>query len=690
MDCEADDPIHIPADLDAVCEEARKALRVALASGKRGLRVEAGVPALDISSRAYEPVMMARFALEVTAALTMLEGPILLLLPGLAAVTEARQFLDAGIWSDEARERLQVSPLSLHSAPESDDEANIPAAVVIGGLTLMEGSSSEDTAFRNARAWLRLSSVSSCVSVCLNTRVRLLPAELTEHETVFALIPYVLNRQPASAQDDGEQGEDAGRALLWRSFPDPWRVLLDASSTGEYSVLAELDRRPDDAALSRLLLPTVEKRKVALDSAMRALGELGGDEGAGDAAGAAAGGGARPSDDAPSNAAATAAGSASFAVALTWEDIMGDNNCALALYQASTLLRQQALGRAVTFAADEAAVHVVLPSETEDAVAAKVRDPSYKLTGLTGDLHGACLLRTDGAGRGIALIEQLALPAAHADEERAAFAQSLLRCAKAEAAARGQTHLVIGLPSHPREWFAGVGFEEPNEAAPPEVSTAMERLTSPVWQRLRGGARVIRRARAGTARTPPRAKATCSEADATRDGSPFGSLSDAVGGVHGGKYQFGARGDAGFQGAAFAEALAMSGGDPSDGAAHSDGLESEPWPSWATMRKGRSLVEGDVSLSGGASCTVTNAYRTWERFYASILPADDARFTVSPSSGWLAPKGGANNVCDPAKPYSDTVRVCLEVRPGATAEGGAEAHVLVRTEEEQWLFAVRA
>ena len=32
----------------------------------------------------------------------------------------------------------------------------------------------------------------------------------------------------------------------------------------------------------------------------------------------------------------------------------------------------------------------------------------------------------------------------------------------------------------------------------------------------------------------------------------------------------------------------MSGGDPSDGAAHSDGLESEPWPSWATMRKGRS------------------------------------------------------------------------------------------------------
>ena len=52
------------------------------------------------------------------------------------------------------------------------------------------------------------------------------------------------------------------------------------------------------------------------------------------------------------------------------------------------------------------------------------------------------------------------------------------------------------------------------------------------------------------------------------------------------------------------------------------------------------------------------------------------------------PESGANNACDPAAPYSDAADIHLEARPGAT-EGGPEAHVLVRTEEEQWL-AVRA
>ena len=91
-----DGSIQIPSTLDAVCEEARKSLQQALASGKRGLRVEAGVPSLDASSQAYEPAMMARFALEISAALTFLDGPLLLLLPGLSAVNAAREMLEEG------------------------------------------------------------------------------------------------------------------------------------------------------------------------------------------------------------------------------------------------------------------------------------------------------------------------------------------------------------------------------------------------------------------------------------------------------------------------------------------------------------------------------------------------------------------------------------------------------------------
>ena len=66
---------------------------------------------------------------------------------------------------------------------------------------------------------------------------------------------------------------------------------------------------------------------------------------------------------------------------------------------------------------------------------------------------------------------------------------------------------------------------------------------------------------------------------ALRSHARMSGLSDAVGGVHGGKYQFGPRGDAGFVGGAFADSLAASDSLSAGVQAGS----SELWPTWATM-----------------------------------------------------------------------------------------------------------
>ena len=175
------------------------------------------------------------------------------------------------------------------------------------------------------------------------------------------------------------------------------------------------------------------------------------------------------------------------------------------------------------------------------------------------------------------------------------------------------------------------------------------------------------------------------------------TLGDVVGGVHGGKYQFSTRGFEGFAGDEFASALAAS---SANGA--SDDAGDEPWPKWATeLRRPRG---GDVSeasaeevewvemgTDGSSTVRVANIYRSWDRFYATIFAdeaanAVDAPFVVvGPSCGDLAPRGGANNVCDASKPYLDHADIVVQAR-----EAGREATLLVRTEEEQWLFRLVA
>ena len=54
---------EMPPDFETVCSEAAEAVRDGLLRGRRGLRVDVGVPSLDPGSRMYEPSHLARVCL---------------------------------------------------------------------------------------------------------------------------------------------------------------------------------------------------------------------------------------------------------------------------------------------------------------------------------------------------------------------------------------------------------------------------------------------------------------------------------------------------------------------------------------------------------------------------------------------------------------------------------------------------
>ena len=128
------------------------------------------------------------------------------------------------------------------------------------------------------------------------------------------------------------------------------------------------------------------------------------------------------------------------------------------------------------------------------------------------------------------------------------------------------------------------------------------------------------------------------------------------------KYQFGAAA-ASFDGAKLAEALA-SRRDLDDDAQLPEGDTVQP--AWAAKMTPSEAFDATFQFSGSCrrhSVRITNAYRTWEQYYAAVLPhtsagregsietAPEAAFEIVNPSGVLAPRGGANNVCDPTKPY---------------------------------------
>lgn len=439
--CCAVDP---PPDLDTVCEEARQCLREALLGGKRGLTVEASMQALDVTSRAYDPPVLARFSLEVSKALTVVPGTVLLLLPGMAAVTAARELIDnEAVWPEEDRARISVSSLALQGGPKKGEP--LPAAVVLVGLTSVK--SADDPSVRDARAWLR----ASAYSVVINSQLKMAPVEMAAFEAAYCLLTYTVARSERARADGERYAADLGTAALVRRYPQSWRVLLDVTNTRDWSELAELPRRPLLEDLNRLVLPRVQEHQASLEAAAAALGASGngvagngvaavkGGKGSGAAAGGAAGGGAESSSSGV--AAANACQDARGVVSLTWAAIEAPGALGpTALYGAIALHRMRTLGKRARLEREEDArgMHLVLPAILSDGASAW--DPSVKK--VRGSLLLTCQLVLDGAAEGIAALKQLAL-AAEAREEQVA---AVLVRAIDEARNAGQVALLVTPP----------------------------------------------------------------------------------------------------------------------------------------------------------------------------------------------------------------------------------------------------
>ena len=167
------------------------------------------------------------------------------------------------------------------------------------------------------------------------------------------------------------------------------------------------------------------------------------------------------------------------------------------------------------------------------------------------------------------------------------------------------------------------------------------------------------------------------------------TIGEVVGGLHGGKYDFSAGGTQ-HSANEFAAALASSGTQQTEPAQI---IYDGSRPTWVRRMRAASL-SGVLRFGqkGNAECArVTNIYRTWEEYFAVTLASDaiagtaweslvaraasgaelesdpesdlmlshdfdleavpDPAFEIRVASGVLAPRGGADNVCDPSKPY---------------------------------------
>lgn len=181
----------------------------------------------------------------------------------------------------------------------------------------------------------------------------------------------------------------------------------------------------------------------------------------------------------------------------------------------------------------------------------------------------------------------------------------------------------------------------------------------------------------------------------------YRSIADVVGGLHGGKYQFGGDIGAGIPDSAF------SGQGSTDCSTSDNSINYEELPNWAKkLAPSESQITSPLILSVPsnanpmdgmvyfASVDIQNQERTWEKFYAKLMVCDDSNggfvdlagtdIAVSPSFGSLAPRGGASNACDASQPYSD--KATIRVTQSSSANANNDTWLVIGTEEEQWTY----
>eukprot|EP00587_Corethron_hystrix_P010016 CAMPEP_0113297004 /NCGR_PEP_ID=MMETSP0010_2-20120614/49_1 /TAXON_ID=216773 ORGANISM="Corethron hystrix, Strain 308" /NCGR_SAMPLE_ID=MMETSP0010_2 /ASSEMBLY_ACC=CAM_ASM_000155 /LENGTH=232 /DNA_ID=CAMNT_0000149825 /DNA_START=281 /DNA_END=978 /DNA_ORIENTATION=- /assembly_acc=CAM_ASM_000155 len=212
--------------------------------------------------------------------------------------------------------------------------------------------------------------------------------------------------------------------------------------------------------------------------------------------------------------------------------------------------------------------------------------------------------------------------------------------------------------------------------------------------------------------TPPVTSFTSDKIYECDDMHKYPNVGDIIGGLQGGKYVFGKSSPKGLltpERAWFAKSLYSS------SCANEEGDQNETWPRWAQQMelpllgekdRGKILVMSTTAEGAASTITVSNTESTWERFYAKIVRFSDNEevenlklcpFDVRPITGFLAPRGGANNACDENKPYSDSIT--LEVywnrdafMDSVNIDVADQKEVLkgfwlvVGTEEEKWYF----
>lgn len=472
-----------PPDLDGVCEQVRQCVTEAVLAGKRSLTVDAGMSSLDVQSRGFDPPVFARFALEISQALVpVLDGPLLLLLPGMAAVAAARELIDnEAVWPSDAE--VRVSSVGAMGAPRPGDAP--PAAVIIGGLT--GAADADDPSYGHARAWLK----AAPIAMCINARVKVPPVELAGSEPAYHLMTYTVAKSDLA--EENMRPEDAGSAVLWRRFPAAWRVLLDTGNAGDWSLVAELERKPTEEQMTELLLPTMERRQAAMDSARSALGEglpgaLGTGMGALAAGREVAPGGGGGGSSAGATSTTGGRDTSDGVVCLTWADTQAPQAFGpLALYGAVALHRLRLLKEDACLDSErmKRGVHVLLPTVVADVAAAS----QLNYPKLRGDLVGACQLVADGGGAELAYLEQLAIKADATAEQ----AQALLERATREASMSAQRAIllpcVVAEPGSPIEaWLAQAGFARAGDPAadelPADVAAAVAEMPGSLYKLL--------------------------------------------------------------------------------------------------------------------------------------------------------------------------------------------------------------
>ena len=184
----------------------------------------------------------------------------------------------------------------------------------------------------------------------------------------------------------------------------------------------------------------------------------------------------------------------------------------------------------------------------------------------------------------------------------------------------------------------------------------------------------------------------------------YRSIADVVGNLHGGKYQFN---NYGAVGAYDSEYSGCGSGE------QYKEEEEEEMPKWAMrMEPSQSDIEqaklivvpSNLDPMDGmvyySLIKIQNEERTWEKFFVKIMAKgqdgkfiqqENGLFIAKPTSGSLAPRGGASNACDERNPYSDSAEIKIMHNSSGSIliPSIGDFFLVAATEEEMWCYKVR-